>query len=104
MATLTLQVKLPQVVDSYEIELPYYCRSGSSVFSIKSETEVVQVSIYKTITSAHIYTKSWLPTELEKFDTETITREEFLETLEKANEIIKSMIWETKSKPNSESY
>jgi len=92
MATISIQVKLPQVVDTLEIELPYYCKSGSTLFSIKSETEVVQVSIYRTINSAHIYTKNWLPTELDKFETTVITREEFMEALNEANNIINSCI------------
>jgi hypothetical protein len=92
MATLTIQVKLPQVVDSYEVELPYYCKCGASFFSIKSETEVIQVSLYRTIHSAHIYTKNWLPTELDKFETETITRDEFIEALNEANSLVSSMV------------
>lgn len=92
MATISIQVKLPQVVDTLEIELPYYCKSGSTLFSIKSETEVVQVSIYRTINSAHIYTKNWLPTELDKFETTVITREEFMEALNEAYNIINATI------------
>ena len=88
MATITLEVKVPQVVDTLTIELPYYCQHGVTSYAIMSETDVIDVSIYRSINVAHIFKKTNLPSELDRFETKPITREEFMAQLDEANRII----------------
>lgn len=88
MATITLEVKVPQVVDTLTIELPYYCQHGRSSFAIMAENEVVEVNIYESIKCAQIFQKTNLPSELDRFETKPITREEFMAKLNEANRMI----------------
>jgi hypothetical protein len=88
MASLTFEIKVPQVVDTHTVELPYFCKYGPSTWAIFTETDIVEVNYYFTIKSACIFKKDRLPSDLEKFEVETITREQFMEDYNRAISLI----------------
>jgi hypothetical protein len=78
MNTLTFSITVPQVVDTHTVDLPYFCKYGSSHWAILAEDHIIEVNFYTTIKSANIFKKEKLPSEIERFEVEPITREAFL--------------------------
>lgn len=90
MNTLTLQIKVPKVVllDEITVELPYFCTYGRSHWAIFAENDIIEVNYYETIQCANIFKKTDLPGEIERFETTSITREEFMEAYNKVTKLI----------------
>ena len=88
MSTFTFKITLPQVIDTYTVELPYYCKLGLAHWAILAEDHFIEVNYYPTIQSANIFKKDKTPSELERFEVEASTREEFLEIYQKAINLI----------------
>ena len=86
MKTITVKLQRPATVDVIEFELPHFSKKGATYYAVINPLEAIEVSPWPRIDAPMINIQR-SPNQIEEafsWDSETSTREEFMEVYNKA--------------------